>query len=88
MELRLLADGGTSGSAFPPKAPAAGQSTASIDPIISIDADWLALHPGYSVVVDAGAGNGQVAAIPEPETVWLVLFALPMLAWRERTLRR
>lgn len=88
MELRLLADGGTSGSAFPPGAPAAGQSTAFIDPIISIDPDWMALHPGYSVVVDAAVGNGLVAAVPEPETLWLLLSALPVVAWRKRTRRR
>lgn len=88
MELRLLADGGTSGSAFPPGAPAAGQSTAFIDPIISIDPDWLALHPGYSVVVDAGVGNGLVAAVPEPDTLWLLLSALPVMAWRKRVRRR
>jgi hypothetical protein len=87
MELRLLADGGTSGSAFPPGAPAAGQSTAFIDPIISIDPDWLVLHPGYSVVVDDGVGNGQVATVPEPATLWLVLSALPAIAWRRRALR-
>jgi hypothetical protein len=88
MELRLLADGGTSGSAFPPGAPAAGQSTAFIDPIISIDPDWLALHPGYSVIVDAGVGNGPVAAVPEPETLWLLLAALPVVAWRKRAPHR
>jgi len=87
MELRLLADGGTSGSAFPPGAPAAGQSSAFIDPIISIEPEWLSSHPGYSVAVDAGVGNGQVAAIPEPAAMWLVLSALPVVLWRKRALR-
>ncbi len=87
MELRLLADGGTTGSAFPPGAPAVGQATAFIDPIISIDPDWLSQHTGYSVVVDDGVGNGAIAAVPEPAAWWLLLSTLPMLAWRHRKAR-
>lgn len=84
MELRLLAAGGTTGSASPPGAPAVGQTTAFIDPIISIDPDWLSQHPGYTVVVDEGIGNGTMAPVPEPSTWCLLLSTLPMLAWRKR----
>jgi hypothetical protein len=46
------------------------------------------LSPGYSVAVDAGVGNGQVAVIPEPATMLLVLSALPVVLWSKRALRR
>ena len=48
-----------------------------IDPQIFIDPAWLALNPGYSIVVDAAVGNGpSVSAVPEPGSAALLLAGL------------
>jgi hypothetical protein len=45
-----------------------------IDPNIFIDPAWLALNPGYSIVVDSAVGNGLVGgAVPEPSTWGMML---------------
>ena len=67
--------GGVTGLLRPTGVPTFGTATAFIDPLISIDPAFLALHPEYSIEVDAGIGN-SVSTVPEPSTVILVSIGL------------
>lgn len=54
-------------------------STAFIDPWLSIDASYLAAHPEASLTLPPGVGNA-VTAVPEPQTLALMLAGLAALA--------
>ncbi len=56
----------------------------SLDPVVTIDPVWAAAHPGYSIKVEAGYGNGPVEAVPEPGTTMLVAGGLMLLAGLKR----
>jgi hypothetical protein len=49
-----------------------GSVTATADPYIGIDSNFLANHPNYNVLVSHGIINSPVAAIPECPT-WVMI---------------
>lgn len=54
-----------------------------LDPHIFIDPAWLAVHPGYAIVVDPGVGN--VSPVPEAPATAFLLCGLALVAgkaWR------
>jgi hypothetical protein len=53
---------------------------AYIDPIVLIDAGYLASHPGTLLTIEAGLGNGPTAAVPELPSGALLLAGLACLA--------
>ena len=70
-------EGGTTGQLRGPAILTGSTATSMIDPHIFIDPAWLALNPGYSIVVDASVGNGlAVPAVPEPASGALMLAGL------------
>jgi hypothetical protein len=81
--------GGVTGLLRPTGVPTFGTATAFVDPLISIDPTFLALHPEYSIVVDAGIGNGGVAAVPEPSSLALMMAgAFALVAYRRQWRKR
>lgn len=54
----------------------ASSFSASADPYIQIDPAFLALHPGYSIVVSAGIDNAPISAVPEPSALAIFGVAL------------
>jgi hypothetical protein len=67
-------EGGTTGQLRGQAVVTTSTATSMIDPRIFIDPAWLALHPGYSIVVDSAVGNGLVgSAVPEPSTWGMLL---------------
>jgi hypothetical protein len=81
-------EGGTTGQLRGPPILTGSTATSMIDPHIFIDPAWLALNPGYSIVVDARVGNGiTVAAVPEPSADALLLTGLLGVAWTTRRRR-
>jgi len=65
---------------------ASGIASTMIDPRIYIAPDWLADHPGFAVVVEAGVGN--VAPVPEPGTFALLGCGLAAIGLRRLGRRR
>ncbi len=65
----------TSASVFE-ESPLGNNAFAFIDPIVTIDAAYLASHPGVSVKLAAGLGNSFAAAggVPEPAS-WALMIA-------------
>ncbi len=53
-----------------------GSFTATIDPTISIDPGWLALNPGYKVVL-----SSNITPVPEPDTYAMMLAGLGLLGF-------
>jgi PEP-CTERM motif len=69
--------GGTTGQLRGQAVVTTSTATSMIDPNIFIDPAWLALNPGYSIVVDSAVGNGLVGgAVPEPSTWGMMLVGL------------
>lgn len=58
--------------------PVAFQASAFIDPIMEIDAVWLAQHPGTTLTLPPGIGN-SVGQVPEPQTSMLMLIGAALL---------
>ena len=78
--------GGVTGLLRPTGVPTFGTATAFVDPLISIDPAFLALHPEYVILVDAGIGNSAVAPIPEPSSLALMMGgALGLVAYRRQS---
>jgi hypothetical protein len=65
---------------------ASGIASTMIDPRIYIAPDWLADHPGYAIVVEAGVGN--VGPVPEPATTALLGCGLAAIGFRRLARRR
>jgi hypothetical protein len=78
--LTTLVNGGTAGVLQGNGIFASGIASTMIDPWIHIAPDWLADHPGYSIVVEAGVGN--VAPVPEPGTLALLGCGLAAIGLR------
>lgn len=56
-----------------------------IDPYIFIDPVFLAIHPGYSIIVSEGMSNDPAGvAVPEPETYSMLLTGLGALGFSTR----
>ena len=49
-----------------------GHAERFIDPIISINPDFLSTHPGYSLQFSEGIGNSPLSAVPLPGSIWLL----------------
>jgi len=78
-------EGGTTGQLRGLAVLTGSTATSMIDPHIFIDPAWLALNPGYSIIVDASVGNGLAAAsVPEPDAGLLVIAGLFGMARRAR----
>jgi hypothetical protein len=81
-------EGGTTGKPQGLAVLTGSTATSMIDPYIFIDPAWLALNPGYSIVVDSSVGNGLTAsAVPEPASGLLLLTGLLLVAFMTRRKR-
>ena len=85
MAITATVQGGVTGLLKPTGIPTFGTATAFVDPLIFIDPAFLALHPQYSIEVDAGIGNGNAAAVPEPGSLALMMAgAFVLVAYRRK----
>lgn len=57
-----------------------GTTTAFVDPFFSIDSEWLAANPGYSIEMPNGIGN--TASVQEPSVCVFLLTGLAIFAAR------
>jgi hypothetical protein len=58
-------------------------SWAFIDPALTIDPTYLAAHPEATLTLPPGVGNA-ITAVPEPQTLLLMLAGLSVMALRRR----
>lgn len=86
--MSMNTQGGTTGKLRGIAVVTGSTASAMIDPHVFIDPTWLALNPGYSIIVDSSVGNGiTVSAVPEPATSALLLAGLlgmGSMRWRRR----
>lgn len=67
--------------------PYATQASAYVDPLITIDAGYLASHPNAQLLVNAGITNAATPPVPEPHPAVLFLPGLAAVWLMRRRVR-
>ena len=75
--LNGFAQGSLTGTLHPLGIPTAGNTSVFLDPHFFIDPAFIALHPGISIQLEPGVGNG--APVPLPIAAWSFASALVSL---------